>query len=120
MDEEENQGITIMTHTLQLGFEAIDGQEPEDYNFRLWVWEDEEILLNYSMNYRLVGGKFEMCPNLVHEAIDTILFLVGLKREDYELEAAKNLSDDTKLDHIFWVYSLDVLPTLKSIDVYYD
>lgn len=108
-----------MNYTLQIGFESTDGTT-NDYIFHLWVWEDEDIIIHHQINYRLVDGKFEECPGLTCEAVDSILYLAGLKRDEIELEATKKLSDNSKMDHVFWSYSLELSLSLKSLDVYYE
>lgn len=116
-----------MNYTLQFGFEHVASPVPEPkYQFSFYISDDDDpdhFITQYHILYELVGKKLILGTNrAVKEMQDLKLFLslIGESLEHLEREAEKYLTDYDVLDHVFWVHSLDILTSLKNIDVYYD
>lgn len=116
-----------MNYILQFGFEHVASPVPEPkYQFSFYISDDDDpdhFITQYHILYELVGKKLILGTNrAVKEMQDLKLFLslIGESLDHLEREAEKYLTDYDVLDHVFWVHSLDILTSLKNIDVYYD
>lgn len=113
-----------MNYVLQYGFEKNDSN-PSTYRFWLYIMDDDEdnFVAKHSINYRVEDNKFIKDfddSSIDAKIINLIIKLIGESLEKLEEEASKQLSEHDVVDHIWWCNDLDVLATLKQLDVYFD